>query len=152
MWESTIQRLASWKSWRHEDGGHAGVVRSHKLLLKMKASSVSPPRSGLAGIMLILPPQNMRELRNNLGQAFGTKKAKKAIASVTENAISSTQGARSDQPVKLDAAAQAMIASMAKDTEGMASRDQLAAEADASKPRPKANLEADVYPGCLHNR
>lgn len=87
----------------------------------------------------------MREQRNNLGQAFGTKKAKKAIASVTENAIS----ARTGQPATMDAAAQAMIASMAKDAEGMATRDQLAAEANASKPRPRANLSAtdikDVY-------
>ena len=49
----------------------------------------------------------------------------------------------------MDAAAQAMIASMAKDTEGMATRDQLGAEADASKPRPTASLDAtdikDVY-------
>jgi DNA-directed RNA polymerase I subunit RPA49 len=49
----------------------------------------------------------------------------------------------------MDAAAQAMLASMAKDTEAMATRDQLAAEANAAKPRPTANLAAadikDVY-------
>ena len=86
----------------------------------------------------------MREQRNDLGRAFGTKKAKKALASMTDNAIF-----RGSQPGKPDAATQVMIASMAKDAEGMASRAELAAEADASKPRPKANLGAtdikDVY-------
>ncbi len=32
-------------------------------------------------------PQTLRDLRNELGQTFGTKKAKKAILSLTENAI-----------------------------------------------------------------
>jgi DNA-directed RNA polymerase I subunit RPA49 len=122
-----------------------GVVRAHQATAEDQVSRVSLHRHGLMGIILIQWTQNMREQRNNLGQAFGTKKAKKALASVTENAIS----ARKDQPAKLDAAAQAMIASMAKDTEGMATRDELAVEADASKPRPKANLNAtdikDVY-------
>jgi DNA-directed RNA polymerase I subunit RPA49 len=86
----------------------------------------------------------LREQRNDLGRTFGTKKAKKALASITENAIS-----RGTQPGKTDTATQAMIAAMAEDAEGMATREELAAEAAASKPRPKANLDAtdikDVY-------
>ncbi|KAG0648545.1 DNA-directed RNA polymerase I subunit RPA49 [Hyphodiscus hymeniophilus] len=89
--------------------------------------------------------KNMREQRSDLGRAFGTKKAKKALASITENAISRGGSAAG----KADAATQAMIAAMAKDAEGMATRAELAAEADSSKPRPKANLDAkdinDVY-------
>jgi DNA-directed RNA polymerase I subunit RPA49 len=122
-----------------------GVVRAHQATAEDQFSGVCSHRCSSKGPMLTRWLQNMREQRNNLGQAFGTKKAKKAIASVTENAIS----ARGGQPAKMDAAAQAMIASMAKDTEGMATRDQLAAQADASKPRPKADLSAtdikDVY-------
>lgn len=122
-----------------------GVVRAHQATAEDQISGVSNHRSDLGGGVLTRRLQSMRDQRNNLGQAFGTKKARKAIASVTENAIS----ARGGQPAKMDAAAQAIIASMAENTEGMASRDQLAAEADASKPRPKANLGAtdikDVY-------
>ncbi|TVY62726.1 DNA-directed RNA polymerase I subunit rpa49 [Lachnellula suecica] len=95
---------------------------------------------------------NMREARNNLGQTFGTKKSKKAIASFTENAISPALAARQQangKATKMDAAAQAMISNIAEATAGMATRDELAAVADAAKPRPKPNLAAqdvkDVY-------
>jgi DNA-directed RNA polymerase I subunit RPA49 len=95
---------------------------------------------------------NMRERRNVLGQTFGTKKARKAIASVTENAISPDKSARklaNGQAPKLEGAAAAIIANMAEATKGMSSRDELAKAADAAKPRPKANEDAivinDVY-------
>ncbi|KUJ19884.1 RNA polymerase I associated factor, A49-like protein [Mollisia scopiformis] len=95
---------------------------------------------------------NMRERRNELGQTFGTKKARKAIASVTENAISPDKSLRmlaNGQAPKLDGASAAIIASMAKATKGMSTRDDLSKAADDAKPRPKANLDAtdvaDVY-------
>jgi DNA-directed RNA polymerase I subunit RPA49 len=95
----------------------------------------------------------MRELRNDLGQTFGTKKAKKAIASVTENAISPDKTLRAlsngGKGVKVTSADSAMLAILAESTKGMASREDLAKAADEGKPRPKANLEAtnvkDVY-------
>jgi DNA-directed RNA polymerase I subunit RPA49 len=94
------------------------------------------------------------QLRNDLGQTFGTKKAKKAIASLTENAINPNKSARQTSPggsqrTKIDSVATAMLESMAEATGGMATRDELAAAVDESKPRPKANLAAehvkDVY-------
>ncbi|KAF8865909.1 RNA polymerase I associated factor, A49-like protein [Acephala macrosclerotiorum] len=95
---------------------------------------------------------NMRERRNVLGQTFGTKKARKAIASVTENAISPEKSARklaNGQAPKLNGASAAIIANMAEATKGMSSRDELAKAADAAKPRPRANEDAtdiqDVY-------
>jgi DNA-directed RNA polymerase I subunit RPA49 len=94
----------------------------------------------------------MRELRNDLGQTFGTKKSKKAIASLTINAISKPKTAEdlaNREPIKHDAATQAMLRTMAEATAGMATREELQATVDESKPRPKANLEAenvkDVY-------
>lgn len=96
--------------------------------------------------------KNMRELRNDLGQTFGTKKSRKAIAALTENAISAPRTAADyahSAPKKLDANAQAMLASMTAATEGMATHAELNAIADEGKPRPKANLDAtsvqDVY-------
>jgi DNA-directed RNA polymerase I subunit RPA49 len=86
----------------------------------------------------------MRELRNTLGQTFGTKKARKAIASVTENAISPDKSARNlaaNGTTKLDSASAAMLANMAEATAGMSTREQLERAVDAAKPRPKANLE-----------
>jgi len=85
----------------------------------------------------------MRELRNNLGQTFGTKKAKKAIASVTENAIGPARNLTNGQkPAKLKASDAAILDSMKEATSGMATRDQLEEEADASKPIPKPNRSA----------
>ena len=92
----------------------------------------------------------MRDLRNDLGQTFGTKKSKKAIASFTENAInpiqSRTNGA---SPAKIDSASKAMLETIGKATAGMSTSEQLAEVVEASKPRPKANMEAsevnDVY-------
>jgi DNA-directed RNA polymerase I subunit RPA49 len=86
----------------------------------------------------------MREQRNQLGQAFGTKKARKAIASVTENAIGPMRGERGQASGRLDSGAAAVLESMADATADMATRDQLQEEADAAKPRPKANMKAET--------
>ncbi|EKD14884.1 uncharacterized protein L3040_003899 [Drepanopeziza brunnea f. sp. 'multigermtubi'] len=91
------------------------------------------------------------ENRNNLGQTFGTKKARKAIAANTENAISPDKSARSkdNKPAKINAATAAILASMADGANSMTSREELAQQVEDSKPRPKANKEAqaveDVY-------
>jgi DNA-directed RNA polymerase I subunit RPA49 len=88
--------------------------------------------------------QSQKEQRDDLRREFGTKKSKKALAAITENAISQGIGTG-----KMDKVTQAMIAAMSKDAEALATRDELAAEAEAGKPRPKANLTAtdikDVY-------
>ena len=90
----------------------------------------------------------MTEQRNTLGMEFGTKKAKKAIASVTENAIgpgrSNVEGVTT-----LDSSSQALMDSISDAARGIASREQLQATADQSKPVPPGNFEAteiqDVY-------
>lgn len=116
-----------------------------------KVGEPSPIPAGDRQHSLIQKVQTIRDQRNDLGQTFGTKKAKKAIAAVTENAIAPSKAARraEGQPAKLDSAASAIMASMADATAGMATREELAREADAAKPRPTANLDAtepkDVY-------
>lgn len=89
----------------------------------------------------------MRELRNDLGQTFGTKKARKAIASLTENAIDPDKAAKIAAgnlgKSKLDSNTSAMLASMAEATAGMATRAELQAAVDNAKPRPSANLAAE---------
>ncbi|KAI9826649.1 MAG: DNA-directed RNA polymerase I subunit rpa49 [Thelocarpon impressellum] len=98
--------------------------------------------------------QTIRSLRNDLGHAFGTKKAQKAIASLTENAITPSKAlgeAAADHIRSMaDPETAALLESMAASTDQMASREELQAVTDEAKPRPKANLEArkpeDVYP------
>ncbi|KAI9837385.1 MAG: DNA-directed RNA polymerase I subunit rpa49 [Sclerophora amabilis] len=102
--------------------------------------------------------------RQELGLAFGTRKAQKMIASRTENAISTPkkQSGRAGSPSAAngeaagssptplsDPAAAAMLQSIADSTKDMATREELQAATDEKKPRPAANLEAlnpeDVY-------
>ncbi|KAF2841505.1 RNA polymerase I associated factor, A49-like protein [Patellaria atrata CBS 101060] len=101
-----------------------------------------------------IKPTNMA-LRQELGMEFGTKKAKKALASITENAITPRKprdAANTDTPTvdALDAGAKAILQSMQASTSDMPSRDAMNAAADDAKPRPKANLDAttpaEAYP------
>lgn len=85
-----------------------------------------------------------------MGQTFGTKKAKKVIESNAMNAIVHDQGAQDGSgPAKLDAASKATLSQIGEATASMATREQLQAAIDESKPVPPANLEAaevaDVY-------
>ncbi|KAI0393987.1 RNA polymerase I associated factor, A49-like protein [Xylariaceae sp. FL0594] len=89
--------------------------------------------------------RNMMQLRNDLGQAFGTKKAKKALAAITENAIADD----SKKSFTLAASSQAMMETIKEVTDTMATKEELQAAADAAKPIPPGNFEAqeiqDVY-------
>ncbi|KAF5681073.1 DNA-directed RNA polymerase A (I) chain [Fusarium heterosporum] len=92
--------------------------------------------------------QTMSALKTDLGQTFGTKKAKKAIQENVLNAIAPQKKA-GDAPTKIDAAGRAILSSVGEITSTMASREELQAVVDEAKPVPMANLEAteiqDVY-------
>ncbi|KAF4497798.1 DNA-directed RNA polymerase A (I) chain [Fusarium agapanthi] len=92
--------------------------------------------------------QTMLQLKTDLGQTFGTKKAKKAIQEIVLNAIAPQKNA-GEEPAKIDAAARAMLNSVGEVTSTMSSREELQAVVDAAKPVPIANMEAteiqDVY-------
>lgn len=82
-------------------------------------------------------------LRQELGRTFGTKKARKAIASLTENAVNS----RTD--TTHDPGNAALLESMNVSLANTSTREEMQAAFDEAKPRPKANLKAekveDVY-------
>ncbi|EGD87779.1 hypothetical protein H112_04249 [Trichophyton rubrum D6] len=80
-----------------------------------------------------------------LAAAFGTKLARKAVAAITENALTSNASASSTQ-----AAESALLSSMPQDDMTNAAAERSAqAEIQASKPLPQPNLSAtqpaDVY-------
>ncbi|KAK5153268.1 hypothetical protein LTR04_006244 [Oleoguttula sp. CCFEE 6159] len=85
--------------------------------------------------------QSSSAQRQALSSEFGTKKARKAIASLTENAIASGRGRATSSAAVLD--------SMASSTDTMPDKAALQAAVDDAKPRPRANLAAttpaDVY-------
>ena len=91
--------------------------------------------------------------RSELGLAFGTKKSQKAIRALTANAIQpspskSETGTQSSSA--LDPLASAVVSSMAASTSSMPTREEMQAEIDETKPRPKPNTQAEtpaeVYP------
>ena len=86
-------------------------------------------------------------MRQDLGKTFGTKKARKAINALTENAISTERGmaalANGAAQPTLDLDAAAILETMAGTQTNMATRDELQKTADENKPRPRANLAAE---------
>lgn len=84
----------------------------------------------------------MYDLKEELGQTFGTRKAKKALAARTENAISPRKS-QSDGPKTLGASEQALMDSIKDVTLSVATQKDLQEAMDASKPVPKGNYDAD---------
>lgn len=84
--------------------------------------------------------------RSTLGLTFGTKKSRKAILSLTENAISPSKAllksSSQNSISKLDPLASAVVDSMAATTADMPTREEMQAEINASKPIPAPNPSA----------
>lgn len=116
------------------------ITPAHHLSLR------SIPRKISDDLLAQRQQRTFREQREQLGQEFGTKKAKKVIASRTENAITKDggkgKGPQSD-------AASAVLESMADSAAATPRKEDVERELLAGKPIPKPNLEAatveDVY-------
>ena len=84
----------------------------------------------------------------DLGQAFGTKKAKKVLQNNVLNAISPRKKTN-DPPTVIDSAGRAILDSVGAVTADMATREELEAVMDSAKPVPRAATDAteieDVY-------
>lgn len=92
--------------------------------------------------------QSMYKQRTELGQAFGTKKAKKALEAVILNAIAPRKNP-DDGPQALSASEVALMASIKDDAMSVPTQKVLQAAVDANKPVPRGNYGAeeiqDVY-------
>ncbi|ELQ44368.1 hypothetical protein OOU_Y34scaffold00088g8 [Pyricularia oryzae Y34] len=119
--------------------GELEVVEARKVTVR--GSSMRPH----SGMSLPIVQTNM-DMRTDLGQAFGTKKAKKALVSKVENAITAINNASSRDSGAGEAALMASIKTAAAN---MPTRDELQAAVDGAKPVPKGNYDAaeiqDVY-------
>ncbi|KAK9779036.1 hypothetical protein SCAR479_03903 [Seiridium cardinale] len=128
--------------------GQLSVMEARKMAVRGVVRSQKPPEDKAADRAA---PKSMMELRNDLGEAFGTKKARKAIASITENAIAPEKAIidAEGNTRKLDSSAIAMMESIQESTKGMATREELQAAVDRAKPVPPGNFNAteiqDVY-------
>jgi DNA-directed RNA polymerase I subunit RPA49 len=87
-------------------------------------------------------------MATELGRLFGSKRAKRAIADQERNIIA-LPGTNPDGSAKLDRAAAETLDVIGEAGASMATREELQATVDATKPVPKANLDAediqDVY-------
>ena len=90
---------------------------------------------------------NTMSARSRLGLAFGTKKSQKAIHAMTANAIQPSPSKNRNTSVgeneSLDAVAAAVMSSMPS-TAAISTREEMQAQIDEGKPRPKANLQAET--------
>ncbi|WQF75453.1 Putative RNA polymerase I associated factor, A49 [Colletotrichum destructivum] len=120
--------------------GTLQVVEAKKMVVRGVARAKHAPEGAMRA-----PADNQSyyDLKKDLGQTFGTKKAKKAIESVALNAIDPNK-TRDSAPKKLDTASKAILREIGGVTATMASRDQLQAAVDEAKPVPRPNLEAEV--------
>lgn len=98
---------------------------------------LSSPESLLADM-----PQSNYDQRTELGQAFGTKKAKKALEAVTLNAIAPRK-APGDATADLNTSEMALMASLKNVATSVPTQQDLQAAVDANKPVPKGNYDAD---------
>lgn len=115
------------------------IVPSHHLSLR------STLRSENQQVKEQEAKKTMAQQREQLGQEFGTKKSKKAIASKTLNAI--TKGSDDAKTAEVQSA---ILDTMADTTANDQNQAELAEAALAAKPIPKPNMTADnvedVYP------
>ncbi|KAK4078390.1 hypothetical protein Purlil1_12016 [Purpureocillium lilacinum] len=126
--------------------GKLEVVEAKKMVVRGQVRAKQLPTASAKDIGA---RQTNMERKTDLGQTFGTKKAKKAIRENVLNAIAPEKKPGDGSPTKIDNAARAMLDSVGALTSQMATREQLQAVVDEAKPVPKANLEAteiqDVY-------
>lgn len=117
----------------------------------MESRKLSQVRLALPHIMRTAAnvSQTTMNLKAELGQTFGTKKAKKALAAITENAISPRKPQAGDAPQALDASDKALMATIKDVTMSVATKEDLQNAMDAAKPVPRGNYDAeeiqDVY-------
>jgi DNA-directed RNA polymerase I subunit RPA49 len=94
--------------------------------------------------------QSMTARRHALAAEFGSKKSRKAITDMTENAITRGRAEDPNAGIKDEVVASAVLQNMSSTTSAMPTKEAIAAAVDESKPRPRANLAAEypneVYP------
>ncbi|EMR68457.1 hypothetical protein MGN70_011631 [Eutypa lata] len=128
--------------------GELSVVEAKKLAVRGVVRNLQPAEESIEERTTA---KTLMDMRKDLGHAFGTKKAKKALAAITENAIAPEKAVADagGNPAKLNASQRAVMDSIREVTVGMASKEDLQAAADAAKPVPPGNFNAeeiqDVY-------
>lgn len=126
--------------------GQLQMVEAKKMVIRGSVRAQQAPEEDMQSRKL---KQTTMNLKADLGQTFGTKKAKKALAAITENAISPRKARGGDAPLTLNASDKALMASIKDVTMNVATKEELQNAMDAAKPIPPGNYDAeeiqDVY-------
>ncbi|CAK7565351.1 MAG: DNA-directed RNA polymerase I subunit rpa49 [Sporothrix epigloea] len=122
--------------------GELQVVNAKKMEIRGNVRSRDAPADQMNGAPV--RKTNM-DMKNELGQTFGTKKAKKAILSLTENAIGTRKRNVDGTYIteQMGDGDRVLMKTMELATSGMATREELQAIVDKAKPVPRGNYEAD---------
>ncbi|CAK7227086.1 DNA-directed RNA polymerase I subunit rpa49 [Sporothrix curviconia] len=128
--------------------GELEVVNAKKMEIRGNVRARDATKDQMTGVPV---RKTNTDMKNELGQTFGTKKAKKAILSLTENAIGTRKRNADGSYVaeQMGDGDLVLMKTMEEATSGMATREELQAVVDKAKPVPRGNYEAediqDVY-------
>ncbi|KAK3943048.1 DNA-directed RNA polymerase I subunit rpa49 [Diplogelasinospora grovesii] len=119
--------------------GNLQIVEARKMVVRGAVRSQKAAEEAMAERTT---RQTLVDMKTGLGEAFGTKKAKKAIQSLTLNAINSGDG-------KMGEGELVIMDTIKTTTKDMATREELQAAVDQARPIPRGNFDAediqDVY-------
>ncbi|KAK4230828.1 DNA-directed RNA polymerase I subunit rpa49 [Podospora fimiseda] len=117
--------------------GEINIIPAKKMVVRHKVRSKSVLDDSFAN----RAAQTHIEKRTALGEEFGTKKAKKALKAVADNAIMAND--------RMGVAERNMLDSVQDASKNMATKEELQAAVDNARPVPRGNFDAeeiqDVY-------
>ncbi|KAK4158015.1 RNA polymerase I associated factor, A49-like protein [Chaetomidium leptoderma] len=121
--------------------GEVEVIQAKKMVVRGTVRSKQAPPEAME---VITDKLTHSEMKMELGETFGTKKAKKAIQAVAENAILADRSRG-----KLGNDDRALVHTIRDSSQHMATREELQAAVDLARPVPRGNFDAreiqDVY-------
>ncbi|KAK4123582.1 hypothetical protein N657DRAFT_572972 [Parathielavia appendiculata] len=115
--------------------GDIEVVQAKKMVVRGMVRAKQAPTEAME-ISTAKPTHS--EMRMELGETFGTKKAKKAIQAVAENAMLAAKSRG-----KLGEDDRALVVTIRDSSQHMATREELQAAVDMARPVPRGNFDAD---------
>ncbi|KAL2201429.1 RNA polymerase I associated factor, A49-like protein [Corynascus similis CBS 632.67] len=115
--------------------GEVEVIQAKKMVVRGTVRSKQAPSEAMQ-VSSAKPTHS--EMKMELGETFGTKKAKKAIQAVAENAMlaASSRGKLGDED-------RALVDTIQNSSQHMATREELQAVVDKARPVPRGNFDAD---------
>ncbi|KAL2271781.1 hypothetical protein VTJ83DRAFT_1152 [Remersonia thermophila] len=115
--------------------GEVEIVQARKMVVRGAArAKQAPPEAMEVGA----GRTNFSEKKMELGEAFGTRKAKQALRAVAEDRMLADHSRG-----KLKADDVALVGTIRDASQHMATREELQARVDAARPVPRGNFDAD---------